>query len=82
MKVKNDDNLLIEKGRSMENNPCVLGWVGVKLVKHSFNSSLKSLVSMNLEKGVTTSSNFSTTPAVVEEGRDWNGLQAITGGKI
>ena len=82
MKVKNDDNLLIEKGRRMENNPCVLGWVGVKLVKHSFNSSLKSLVSMNLEKGVTTSSNFSTTPAVVEEGRDWNGFGVNTGGLI
>ena len=82
MKVKNDDNLLIEKGRSMENNPCVLGWVGVKLVKHSFNSSLKSLVSMYLEKGVTTSSNFSTTPAVVEEGRDWNGFGVNTGGLI
>ena len=82
MKVKNDDNLLIEKGRSMENNPCVLGWVGVKLVKHSFNSSLKSLVSMNLEKGVTTSSNFSTTPAVVEEGSDWNGFGVNTGGLI
>ena len=82
MKVKNDDNLLIEKGRSMENNPCVLGWVGVKLVKHSFNSSLKSLVSMYLEKGVTTSSNFSTTPAVVLKVRDWNGFGANIGGLL
>ena len=82
MKVENDDNLLIEKGRSMENNPCVLGWVGVKLVEQSSNSSLKVPAKLILEKGVTTSSNFSPTPAVVLEVRYWNGLQASMGGII
>ena len=82
MKVKNDDNLLIEKGRSMEISPCLMGVDEVRLVQHDSNQSLKSLVSMNLEKGVTTSSNFSTTPAVVEEGRDWNGFGVNTGGLI
>ena len=80
MKVKNDDNLLIEKGRSMEIQPCLMGWDEVRLVQHDSNQSLQSPVSMNLETGVTTSSNFSTTPAVVEEGRVWNGLQAFVGG--
>tara|TARA_B100000287_G_scaffold402548_1_gene423553 strand:- start:167 stop:298 length:132 start_codon:yes stop_codon:yes gene_type:complete len=43
---------------------------------------LKLPENTNLKKGVPTSNNISTTPPVVEEGRDWNGLQAITGGKI
>ena len=36
-------------------------------------------VNMKLIPTVTTSSNFSTTPAVVQEGRDWKGLQLFGG---
>ena len=36
-------------------------------------------VNMKLIPTVTTSSNFLTTPAVVQEGRDWKGLQLLGG---
>ena len=37
----------------------------------------ENLVKLNFQAGVTTSSNISTTPAVVALASDWNGLQAL-----
>ena len=65
MKVKYDDIFFIENVKGMEIHPFKLMVEKVRLVKHSFNSSLKAPLNLNLSSRVTTGYNISTTPAVV-----------------
>ena len=76
--LKNDNNCLIENDKKGRKLPFLSGRNGFRLKKQqSFNSPLQIPVEMELKRKVPTSSNISTTPAVVEKGRVDAVLQGI-----